>query len=208
MQKTARTTRPRAASTLSRFFGVKAAQRILEREPEEPEVRHGPLRRLVPLESLDEFSDFRNWTKKKSLSLSASMIVRGEYRKFAVDTRQAVELYRAGATLTFNAVEHDHRVLRRVLDALAGELGLPPRLCHCNVYLSPAGGGLPKHFDAHHVVVVQAIGEKTWSVARNSSVAHPTENVVASRAPPGEVANQIHGKISRRMPAGSKTIGM
>lgn len=134
--------------------------------------------------------------------------MRGQYQKLSVDAVQAAHLYAMGATLTFTGVEDRHHALSRMLGSLAAELGIRRSLCHCNVYLTPAGDGVPKHFDAHDVVIVQVIGSKTWTLAPNTHVRNPTDNVVAARPVPKEVARQLRGKISRTMPRGSAKVEM
>ena len=55
----------------------------------------------------------------------------------------AISLYDAGATIVCNGVERWHAPLRNFTRALSIELGLPPNMGKCNLYMSPAGAGLP-----------------------------------------------------------------
>lgn len=182
--------------------------------PWQPHVRHGSLRRLGALADLEEFSDFRRWPKTRELSITATMTAGAagaagaDYCSLAVDPAQAAELYLAGATLAFNGVEEWHAVLGRWLRDLARDFGLPAGMCHCNVYVSPAGAGVPKHFDSHHVIIVQLIGAKLWSFAPNRVLDHPIENHVASFPLPASVARYSRGTPSRFMPRGSTRVTM
>lgn len=65
------------------------------------------------------------------------------------------------------------------LDALSEELGVPRRFCGCSAFVSPAGSGLPLHFDDKDVVVVQVSGVKRWRLADNTGLRYPTANYAA-----------------------------
>lgn len=205
--------RPRSkhkqTSAMSVLFGGRAGTAFCDEGwLSEPHVHHGSLRRLGAWTHLDEFADFRRWPKEAGVSLTATMASSKIYRKLAVDPKQAAQLFGVGATLTFNGVHAWHAKLGRQLDAMAVELGLLPRMCHCNVYVSPKGGGVPKHFDSHHVVVVHLVGTKRWTIAPNRSVVHPIDNHVASRAPGPRLARHATGTISRAMPRTSRVFEM
>ena len=165
-----------------------------------PHVRHGSPRRLGALSQLEEFSDFRLWPRTRELSIRATLPPGAAHRSIAVDPVQAAELYAAGATLAFNGVEEWHPTLGRWVRALARDLGLPGGMCHSNVYLSPAGSGVPKHFDGHHVLVVHLIGAKSWSYAPNRSRDDPHDPVAVERAHRSDRVG--------RMPRTSKRIEM
>ena len=171
-------------------------------------MRHGPPERLGSLTALDEFSDFRHWPRTRDLVISATMRAGTEYRKLQVDPVQAAGLFRTGATLAFESVDQWHPVLGRWVRALARDFGLPADLCHCNVYVSPKGGGVPRHFDSHHVIVVHLIGTKIWTLSPNRNVVHPVDNHVASHEPSPSLARDAHGRISRAMPRGSTRTAM
>jgi 50S ribosomal protein L16 3-hydroxylase len=191
--------RPGAPSLHTLFAPLRAVDFIERYWPTRPLVRHRPLERLGALVDLDEFSDFRRWPRDRKLSISATLARTG-YQKLRVDPEQAAALFAAGATLSFNGVHTWHPTLRKWVRALAAELGLPSELCHANVYVSPAGEGVPKHFDAHSVIAVQLIGHKSWLIAPNRDVVHPLENYVATRA---SVLERGHGTVSLAMPRGS-----
>jgi ribosomal protein L16 Arg81 hydroxylase len=196
-----RATTRRALTKLSLrtlFAPLSSRDFVSEYWPKRPLWSHGAVERLGALQDLDEFSDFRRWPRERKLSMSATLP--GErYQKIRVEPEQAAALFTAGATLVFNGVNLWHPLLRAWASALARELSLPSELCHANVYLSPAGKGEPKHFDAHCVVAVQLIGEKTWRLAPNRDVVHPLENYVASPAAPLERGNRRTSASSRAM---------
>ena len=201
----------RAGGTgMKRVFGL-SSDRIGPSWPWRPHVRHGSLRRLGALADLEEFSDFRRWPRTRDVSITATMkagAAGAEYCSLAVDPAQAAELYLAGATLAFNGVQEWHGLLGRWLRDLARDLGLPADMCHCNVYISPAGAGVPKHFDSHHVISIQLIGAKLWSFAPNRLLDHPIDNHVASLPLPAAVVRYSRGTPSRRMPRGSTRVTM
>lgn len=184
------------------------ASRLDPQWPWRPHVRHGPIERLGALSNLDEFSDFRRWPKTRELVISATLMAGARYRKLIVNPLQAAELYGTGATLTFEGVDRWHPALGRWVRALARDFGLPADLCHCNVYVSPRGAGVPRHFDAHHVAIVHVIGSKIWSIAPNRRIAHPAENFVAAEALERSVTRGRRDRISPKMPRSSVRIRM
>ncbi len=167
------------------------------------DVRHGPLERLGALAEIDEIADFRRWPRTRDLAVSAILELRGVFRKMPVDTFQAARLYGVGATLAFESVHRWHPVLRQWTRALAGELGVSENACSCNVYVSPAGCGVSKHFDDQHEITAQVIGTKRWSIARNEKLVNPLESCAVVAGVPAWTACHTADRISPKMPRGA-----
>ena len=195
---TARAGRP-GLGTL--FAPLSAADFLKRHFPERPCVRHGPKERLGALADVDQFADFRRWPRIRDLSIIATL-TRPAYRRIRVDPEQAAQLYGVGATLSFNGVHLWHPVMGEWVRTLSSELGVPADMCHSNVYVSPQGSGLPKHFDAHAVIIVQLVGRKTWFLAPEPDVINPLEN---QDVPPG-LPRKKSGELA--MPRGSKRLEM
>jgi 50S ribosomal protein L16 3-hydroxylase len=117
--------------------------------------------------------------------------------------RAALAALDDGATLCLSGV---HTVLpeaRDLLAALAADLGLPPEVAtQCNGYTSPAGEGVPWHFDDREVFVLQVQGSKRWTLAVNREVPYPSSNFVLSTGAPrstdelsGYAPNQFTGPL-------------
>ena len=173
-----------------------------------PDVHHGPLERLGALAEIDEIADFRRWPRTRDLVITA-VLERGRvHRRMPVDTFQAARLYGVGATLTFESAHRWHPTLSQWIHAFAGELGVPEKACSCNVYVSPAGCGVSKHFDNHHEITAQVIGTKRWSIAPNEHLANPLETCVVMAGVPRWTARHSAGRISRKMPRGADQVVM
>jgi 50S ribosomal protein L16 3-hydroxylase len=183
------------------FAPLSAAEFLKLHFPDRPCVQHGPPERLGALADMDAFADFRRWPRIRDLSIIATL-TRPVYRRIRVDPEQAAQLYGVGATLSFNGVHLWHPTLGEWVGALAEELGVPGDLCHSNVYVSPKGGGLPKHFDSHAVIIVHLIGQKTWFIAPEPDVRNPLEN----QDVPAGLPRKKSGELA--MPRGAKRIEM
>src|SRR5689334_4066737 len=90
------------------------------------------------------------------------VVVQGQYVTDRVLPDRVAGLFRAGATLTFNALHHHRANLR----ALAAEMtGLFAAQAEVIAFLTPAGRrGLAPHYDPVDVFVVQLAGRKSWRV--------------------------------------------
>jgi 50S ribosomal protein L16 3-hydroxylase len=144
---------------------------------------------------------------KTAFDLMATVTARGRRRKVRVDSVQAAQLFALGATLAFNRLHRSSGLLGEWMRGLARELGIPPGWCHCSAYLSPAGSGLPKHFDPHAVIVVQVIGRKSWRLAPNTNVVHPMEGHYAPNLSPRTASYSV-GRVTSTMPRRSQRVAM
>jgi len=90
------------------------------------------------------------------------VVVQREYVTDRVVPERVASLFRAGATLTWNSLNHHRPNLR----ALAGALStLFASRCDVIAFLTPAGRrGLAPHYDPVDVFVIQLAGTKFWRV--------------------------------------------
>lgn len=95
-------------------------------------------------------------------SYTEPIVVQGEYVTDRVVPDRVAALFRAGATLTWNSINHHRPNLR----ALAGRLGtLFASASDVIAFLTPAGRrGLAPHYDPVDVFVIQLEGTKAWRV--------------------------------------------
>ena len=70
--------------------------------------------------------------------------------------------YRDGYTVNVNDMAPRHPALRRMTNAVLGQLGIRPRP---NLFLTPPGSrAFDLHFETHDVMIVQIGGKKEWKV--------------------------------------------
>jgi ribosomal protein L16 Arg81 hydroxylase len=117
---------------------------------------------------------------------------RGEILRIAsnVDADEAVLQYHAGNTiqiLDLKTQEIGH--WNRLLDSV---LNLIPGTSLVNGFASLPGPGLPWHWDAQAVFIVQVRGRKRWHLAPNESVNWPTLNGMPIDQPPRDLAMQLN----------------
>lgn len=95
-------------------------------------------------------------------SYTEPIVVQGEYVTDRVVPDRVAALFRAGATLTWNSINHHRANLR----ALAGRLGtLFAAPSDVIAFLTPASRrGLAPHYDPVDVFVIQLEGTKSWRV--------------------------------------------
>ena len=111
--------------------------------------------------------------------------------------------YEAGATVTLLGLERTVPEARRLVDELCAELGLAGGLVRCGAYLSPAGHGVPFHFDAHEVIVIQIAGTKTWRFAPDDLAQEESGTFR-----PADVRVYWHGAPARREPLTARQVVM
>jgi ribosomal protein L16 Arg81 hydroxylase len=141
-----------------------------------PLCKHAPIERLGALAELEDFADFSRWDRNRCTSMRAAVSKGETVRRIAVDRAQAALLWEVGATLSFNAVHKGNAAVAGWLRAVSRDVGASEAMCHANLYMSPAGAGVAKHFDAHPVIVVQVVGVKDWQIAPSSEGPHPLLN--------------------------------
>ena len=195
----------RQPSSLTTLFGSIGRRAFIKQYwPQRPAWNHGRLSRLSSLHDLQTISDVLMLAARSRIEMKAVLPGRlHETNEIPIPSGpdSAISLYDAGATIVCNGVERWHAPLRNFTRALSIELGLPPNMGKCNLYMSPAGAGLPMHFDDHEVIVVQLGGSKKWRIAKNKTVTNPTSNSGPSLV--AEVSRYASKRSVKRMPAGS-----
>jgi hypothetical protein len=79
-----------------------------------------------------------------------------------VDVGRVLDLYRTGASLILNGIDEAAPDIARLCDGLAEVFGVR---VHANAYLTPPRAqGFPLHADAHDVFILQAAGNKAWTI--------------------------------------------
>lgn len=80
-------------------------------------------------------------------------------------------LHEAGVTIELMA--SDVPRIRALCDDIAAELGIPRDLVTADVFISPRGEAVPKHFDGVDVLILQLRGCKRWQLAPNRELRFP-----------------------------------
>ena len=120
------------------------------------------------------------------------------------------ELHGAGATVELMASEAPR--FRALCDEVAADLGLAASAVSADVFLSPRGEAVPKHFDGVDVIVLQLRGTKRWQLAANPDVAFPAHAYIPGFGP--DIRNhraaddEGPGSRSLEMPADAETIDL
>lgn len=124
------------------------------------------------------------------------VVVQGLYLTDRVVPARVASLFRSGATLTFNALNHHRPNLRQLAARLTETFGSPAEVI---AFLTPATRrGLAPHYDPVDVFVVQLAGTKSWRVwpvphprrgddAGNLDEAALGEPAIAATLQPGDI---------------------
>jgi JmjC domain len=90
------------------------------------------------------------------------VVVQGMYLTDRVVPARIASLFRTGATLTFNSLNHHRPNLRRLAATLTGVFAAQAEVI---AFLTPANRrGLAPHYDPVDVFVIQLAGTKSWRV--------------------------------------------
>lgn len=113
--------------------------------------------------------------------------------QFNVDADEAVRQYHSGNTIQIldlktGEIGHWNRLLDSVLNLIPGTSLV-------NGFASLPGPGLPWHWDAQEVFIVQVQGRKRWQLAPNDCVDWPTLNGMPTDQPPRELAMQLKDPV-------------
>ncbi|HKE15743.1 MAG TPA: cupin domain-containing protein [Kofleriaceae bacterium] len=173
---------------------------------------HGPPERLGDLASWPAWDDpaalveciggevVIGYTREEDGSPSQAVHPRQHWRR----------LYDSGATVELLASTQPR--LRALCDDVAVELGLAGQAVSADVFLSPRGEAVPKHFDGVDVIVVQLRGTKRWQIAPNSSLRFPAHAYIAGFGPDirnsRDVSEDGAASHDLEMPEGAETIDL
>lgn len=183
------------------FFGRFAAG--------EPSIVHGSLERLPQLYQLPALVCAERVLEACTGASVTAMLPdrKDESSSIQVTADVALKLYRSGMNLSVGSAQRFFPELAPWVENLRLDLGLPAgTFGRCIVYMSPTGGGAPPHFDPNINFSLQLQGRKLWRIARNRSVAHPTERFVMNDRPEAALLAQAHAALPTEMPADSETV--
>jgi hypothetical protein len=161
-------------SFLGLVFGAAADRFVADHFPSRAAVVHGPGERLVDLIGDGRIREVPALLRAGHRDNKATFLVEGVTQTLVFPEATLSErIFRCGATVTLNDVARTFPEARPWIERLAREVGLAPGAVNLNAYVSPAGTGLPAHFDDHETLIVQLAGRKSWRVAPNVDLAHP-----------------------------------
>lgn len=194
--------RRRHEAGLSTVFAGLSPRAFLNRyRSGEPVWRHGSPKRFDALAGLASIGAVMTLAGRSRIEVKAMFHgVQHEANEFQVDVKHVFSLYDAGATVSFMDLHRWHAEAGEWTQRLADELHVPFHTAGCNLYMSPAGKGLPMHFDHHEVIVIQLAGQKRWRIAKNDTVVNPLENSGAELTE--SVQSYATGPAPTRMPRG------
>ncbi len=167
----------------------------------EPRVVHGaPIAALADLPLLASLDALLGaWPDQVQAHLPD---VADEASSITASPHDAKKLFASGLGLRFDDVERYLPSLVPWLVAIRGDLGLSAiSQQRCLVYATPAGKGTAPHFDQNVNLVVQLVGEKTWTLAPNTHVAHPMTRHTMGLALDPELESYARLPMPDAMPA-------
>ena len=127
------------------------------------------------------------WSSGHAHNAQASVIDRtGHVRWISAPPSTWPDLFNAGASLCFSAVDHCHEELRRFVHGIAATTRLPGKIS-TTCYLTPAHSGSGMHFDAQHVFFMQVAGRKHWTFAQQAAWQDAPANIQVSGVASPEV---------------------
>jgi 50S ribosomal protein L16 3-hydroxylase len=164
-------------SQIERVLGVSPEQFLADHWPDKILHADRSVEALEDLASLEELRDIarfleanpgRAWLHRTTAD--------GAYdHETSVDAATAARLYEHGEMMDIRDVQAWIPAVKTWLSRFHTELGLEA-FAHggyCHAFVSPAGTGVPKHFDNREVIVVQIIGTKRWELAPNDALRAP-----------------------------------
>lgn len=171
----------RVPSSLSSALDEEDTSEFLEaRWGKEPWVAHGDPKRLGELYWEPRLADFQSLCSAHEGPVVASSTAnpsRPEEHK--IERKNAKKYWDDGWVVTVLEVENTLPIVRRWCSSLQGELTL--KQARCGVFSAQPGLGVLKHWDATDLLCIQLRGTKTWRIAPNQKVIHPTANVLPPR---------------------------
>ncbi len=146
--------------------------------PTRPVIEHAPPSRLGPLWDDPRFDDPAALIETAPPYPRPVAYVRGPEggptRQIRTDPVTAAALYRRGATVALDDGQPIAAEIGAWNRRMTRELGLGRRESPVALVASPAGEGVPTHFDGLEVIVIQLRGRKRWRLAANEVHEHPT----------------------------------
>jgi len=126
------------------------------------------------------------WAKGHAQSAQASFTDRlGQIKSLSAVPTMWPDLFNAGFSLCFSALDQYHEELRALTDCIASTTSYPGTIFTTG-YLTPRHSGTSMHFDGHHAFFMQIAGEKHWKVAKGIAWQDAPSNVsLSSLGTPG-----------------------
>jgi 50S ribosomal protein L16 3-hydroxylase len=105
------------------------------------------------------------WVSGPVSSAQASFLDRtGKARNIHAVPSMWPDLFNAGASLCFSAVDHCHERLKRFVENVTSTIRFPGTIV-TTCYLTPPSSGSAMHIDSHHVFFMQVAGKKHWTIS-------------------------------------------
>lgn len=188
-------------NALEALIAPKTKQQFLENyRKNSPMVSHNlrecteEIEKLPFLKSIEELLAF--WPKTVDCYLPG---IADEVNSVTTSTDEALKLFHKGSGLIFNDADTESKLLRKWVDELIRELGLPSMTYgRCLIYAIPAGKVTDPHFDQNINFVYQIHGTKSWWVAENQHVENPLTRHTIGTQPDPELASytsELPGKF-------------
>lgn len=126
------------------------------------------------------------WVKGHAHNAQATFIDRsGRVRRISAASTMWPDLFNAGISLGFSALDQYHDELTQLVKGIAATTRLPG-LIVTTCYLTPPFSGSAMHFDQQHVFFMQVSGKKNWKIAQRTAWQDAPMNIQASAlAAPG-----------------------
>lgn len=146
----------------------------------------GPSERLSELVQHPDFANIESLVKAQGIRDIRADFTKEKRASMMVGAEKAIELYhQSDCTIYTRGIANE--VTNSWKQTLDSALGLIPGRAQVNAFASKAGPGLPWHWDAQEIFVVQVKGKKRWHVAANKDVNWPTMG--------GRAGSEMHGNL-------------
>jgi ribosomal protein L16 Arg81 hydroxylase len=109
------------------------------------------------------------WTKGHTHNAQASFVDRaGNVRYVSAAPSTWPDLFNAGASLCFSALDQYHAELTRFVEGIASTTRLPGTIV-TTCYLTAPFSGSAMHIDMQHVFFMQVEGRKDWKISQHAA---------------------------------------
>lgn len=184
-----------------RWWGMSASAFLGGVVDRQPAAHPGPWNRLgagADEWAADRGADVGRWTAAHSGPLIAiSRLESGSTVERLVDATEAAAHYASGGIVVAHRLDWTDCRVRAWAAEIAQTWGVESDAVQASAFLVPRGAGMPKHCDPREVVSLHVAGERSWSVAPNVEVEHPTGNVF----PPATMDPAVRDYAPRGMSA-------
>ncbi|HEX8436138.1 JmjC domain-containing protein [Archangium sp.] len=205
----------RSRNLLDFLFDVPKEEFLNDYYPHRALIYHGPPERFGGLEKDPTFQN-----PEATLHAAKGDYILGFHHKRGSSVQaqsmfarfSALGMLQEGWSLNVDFLDQTVPALGKWMDSLQKDLGLKPGNIFCSGIISPAGSGVPKHFDSVEVFTIQLYGSKKWWWAPATEIAFPGTSVmpgVKNNYRDGNMRPDYYPKdISKEMPKGAKSAVM